>query len=358
MSLLYGYKAAKVYAYSNSRVKAMESKLINEQVMQAIINAKDIPSILQILFQTDYKDAISEFGGLGIKAELIDFALSKNFAERVSTLVNVTPIIRKKLVRAIIGKWDIYNIRLALEAKEKNQGFDSIARYVIDYGRYNASALKEAMREESIEALFSRLMINSPYAGMLRNALESYKKRKDIIDVLSSLEKDYYAMLKSATMELRNIDYGAAVLVKKEIDMRNILLLIRSKIKGARFQDISGYLVDGGNMRRESLQSIYSNSEGVEDLASQVSAFDLKESVEAYKKSEEKQLLLFEIGMRNEIMRTSNRMLKHSVLSFGTMVEYMYLKEIELFTLRVLIKAKVYGLEKDEISRLVVWKID
>ena len=356
--MLYGYKAAKMYAYSNSRVKAMESKLINDQVMQSIISAKDIPSTLQILFQTDYKDAISDFGGLSIKADLIDFALSKNFAERVSTLVNVTPIIRKKLIRAIIGKWDIYNIRLALEAKEKNQSFDAIARYVIDYGRYNASALKEAMREESIEGLFSRLMINSPYADLLRNALESYRKRKDIIDVLSSLERGYYSVLKSATMELRSIDYSASILVKKEIDMRNVLLLIRSKTKGARFQDISGYIVDGGSMKLESLQSVYSNSEGVEDLASQISAFDLKDSVEAYKKSEEKHLLLFEVGMRNEIMKTSNRMLKHSVLSFGTMVDYIYLKEIELFTLRVLIKAKVYGLEKDEISRLVVWKID
>ncbi len=356
--MLYGYKAAKMYAYSNSRVKAMESKLINDQVMQSIISAKDIPSTLQILFQTDYKDAISDFGGLGIKADLIDFALSKNFAERVSTLVNVTPIIRKKLIRAIIGKWDIYNIRLALEAKEKNQSFDAIARYVIDYGRYNASALKEAMREESIEGLFSRLMINSPYADLLRNALESYRKRKDIIDVLSSLERGYYSVLKSAMMELRGIDYSASILVKKEIDMRNVLLLIRSKTKDARFQDISGYIVDGGSMKLESLQSVYSNSEGVEDLASQISAFDLKGSVEAYKRSEEKHLLLFEIEMRNEIMRTSNRMLKHSVLSFGTMVDYIYLKEIELFTLRVLIKAKVYGLEKDEISRLVVWKID
>ena len=66
------------YGYSSARVKAMESRLITNKTMQEIINAKDASTIIEILFQGDYKHDLEEFGGLEIKGELIDFALSKN----------------------------------------------------------------------------------------------------------------------------------------------------------------------------------------------------------------------------------------------------------------------------------------
>ena len=60
------------YAYSNGRVKAMEAKLVSRQTMSGIINAKDGSAMLSLLFQTDYKREISDYGGVGIKTEQID----------------------------------------------------------------------------------------------------------------------------------------------------------------------------------------------------------------------------------------------------------------------------------------------
>ena len=61
--------------------------------------------------------------------------------------------------------------------------------------------------------------------------------------------------------------------------------------------------------------------------------------------------------MRNQIFNTEPKLLRLSVLSFGSLVDYVYLKEIEVFTLRALIKSKEYGLTKEEISKLVVWNL-
>jgi len=68
-------------------------------------------------------------------------------------------------------------------------------------------------------------------------------------------------------------------------------------------------------------------------------------------------LLDFEISMRNQIFNASLKLLRLSSLSFGSLVDYVYLKEIEVFTLRALIKSKEYGLTKEEVSRLVVWNL-
>jgi Archaeal/vacuolar-type H+-ATPase subunit C len=73
-----GFSAARKYAYSNARVKAMESKLVGKELMSQIAAAKEQGAALSILMQTDYRDDLEEFGGVNIKGEMIDFALSRN----------------------------------------------------------------------------------------------------------------------------------------------------------------------------------------------------------------------------------------------------------------------------------------
>ena len=60
--------------------------------------------------------------------------------------------------------------------------------------------------------------------------------------------------------------------------------------------------------------------------------------------------------MRNGIFDSSIRLLRHAVLSFGTIIAYMYMKEIEVYTLRISINSAHYGLSKEDLSRLMIWK--
>ena len=94
----------------------------------------------------------------------------------------------------------------------------------------------------------------------------------------------------------------------------------------------------------------------VEAFAKEVKAPGMKEALESYKAS--KQLIAFEIGLRNAILIKSMKTLRHSVLSFGTIISYVYSKEIEVLTLRILVKSKAYGLSKDEVSKLITWKLN
>ena len=144
--MLYGSKAARRYGYSSARVKAMQSRLLSKKSIDDITNAKDIDSVVSILFNSEFKHDLEEFGGLEIRSEMIDFALSKNMAKNITKLILIAPATERKIVRSIVGKWALYNIKLAMEAKDKKKYFDSIARYIVDIGRYDSSAIKEAMR--------------------------------------------------------------------------------------------------------------------------------------------------------------------------------------------------------------------
>jgi len=64
MALLKSYNDAKLYGYSNARVKAMKSKLVGKGVLNDILKTESIPTILAKLLQTDYKDYIEEIGDI------------------------------------------------------------------------------------------------------------------------------------------------------------------------------------------------------------------------------------------------------------------------------------------------------
>ncbi len=351
-----GMDAAMHYGYSSARVKAMEAKLIGKKTMQEIMNAKDVSSIIALLFQGDYKEDLESFGGLAIKNELVDFALSKNLAKNTSRLAQITPTTERSLIRAVIGKWGLYNVKLAIEAKERKADYESISKYVIDFGRYNAAAIKEAMREESVEGMLNKFMINSPYLATLQEALEVYKKSKSAVGTAAAIDKSYYRELGKTIVGLRIIHNEPAQILKMDIDMKNLLILIKAKRAGLKFSDFAGSIIMHGRMEPAELEQLYSGSKDIESMMSQVKTYDLKNAVEVYKSSKKKQLLIFEIGMKNSIFNESIRLLKHSILSFGAILIYSYLKEIEVFTLRILIHGRLYGLSKDEIERLIVWK--
>ncbi len=344
------------YGYSNARVKAMESKLISGQAMKGIAEARSVDSMLQILFQTDYNGAITKFGGLDISTTLLDFAVSDNMASRLNKLAQITPKEDRHILRGIIARWDLENIKLVLEAVDRKMPYDSISRYIIGAGSFGDTVIRDAVSSDGVEDAISRLMKGGrTYRKMLAGALKAYNSNGSILDAIAAIDVAHYAELGKIAESLSRMKDKAALVIAMDIDMRNMLTMIRAKRKRMPFDSITSNIIKGGSMPVPSLSRMYGSSDDVEALSGRQQVFDLRGAVSAYK--EKGHMLVFEVAMRNQIFNTSRKLLRSSVLSLGTLVDYVYLKEIEVFTLRALSKAKEYGLTKDEVSGLIVWNL-
>ncbi len=350
-----GVRSAIKYGYSNARVKAMGSKLVGRGTLERMLAAKEPGSIAAMLLQTDYKQDVEKFGGVKAMGTLVDFVLSKNLGSESSKLISIAPKDQRHIVTAIVGVWDIDNIKLIVEALASNKSFDEVSRYITDSKYVGSGVAKEAMGTKSVDAALQKLMLQTPYSRMIKPALETYKKTGSVIEANSILERNYYLQLGSTISELMRIDTDAAVLIKKRIDMRNMLTLLRGKKLGADFQKISGSILPNGGMGAKKLEKMFREAKDIDSLVESTKAFDLKQALASYKASKSKPLLLFEIAMMNEIFATALRTVRHSVLSFGAIIGFFYMKEIEVFTLRVLIKGKDYGLSDDEIKDMISW---
>ena len=353
-----GLKAAVTYGYSNARVKAMQSRLLGKGPMQDIINSRDASNMLSILMTTDYKEDIEAFGGMKVKRAQIDFALSRNLAKNVVKLVELTPRGEKPLIREVVGRWGITNIKLAIEAKARGLRFEDISSSIVDAGLYDLKAIKEVMGSQSVEELIERLMINSPFRVMLSNALQVYRKTHSIAETEMAIDRSYYAAMGQVIKELSLISPESARVLRMDMDMKNILLLIRAKHYSADFQSIAQNIIGSGSIGVAELESIYSGSKDLDSLARSIKVFDLTKALEVYKSTGSRQLLTFEIAMRNQIFNKGAELLSSTTLSFGSIMTYFYLKEIEVFTLRIAINGLRYGLEKNEIVGMMVWKAE
>lgn len=350
------YHAAVKYSYSSTRVRAMESKLISKDTMDELAKMKDIETMLARLLQTNYKDYIEEFGGLGARGELIDFALSKSLAVDAEKLIVITPPDERDTIRRIINRWDIRNIKLMLYAKSTGKNFEHISKYITPSRELDVRTIKEAMMEPDVTATISKLMLKPQYKDELKAALDAYKKTGNMTEVNTAIDKKFFSKLGGTIVDLNRISYESAVIVRLDIEMRNILTMLRAKRYRLGTDRLAALLIDNGMTPIDKLIRIYNASRDIREIVEAIGGYGLKQAYSKYQTAETKQMLTFEISIRNYIFKRAVSLLRHSVLSFASIVAYFYLKEMEIFKLRVLIKGMDYGLSGNETMEMLAWQ--
>lgn len=345
-----------MYGYSSTRVKAMESKLLGKDVINQLSKMDNVSSMIGLLLQTNYKEYLEEFGGKDVKSGLVDFALSKSMEVDVKKLIAIVPKELKNMTSHIVGRSDAQNIKLIFYAKATGKSFDEVSRYVVESYNIDNETMKRAFEEQTIEGAIERIAVRSPYGNIVRDALATYKKTGNLTEVNATIDLGFYKELESAIMKLSEISRESASVIRLDIELRNILSVLRAKKHNIGIEGLKSMLLERGVTPVETLVDIFETSKNVNEVVGKIRSFDLKKELELYEKGNSKQLLVFEIGMRNDIFKRAVGLLQHSTLSYAVIMGYFYLKEIEIFTLRILINGKSYGLTREEIDEMISWQ--
>lgn len=357
MGMFSAYSAAITYGYSNARVKAMEAKLVRRDTLVEIMKLEDINTILAKLLQTDYKSRIEEFGDMAKRVDIVDFALNKSLAVDVEKLVKITPKAQRPIMASLVGMWDIYNIKLILYAKSNNRDFGYLSKYLVETSRFGKVFVKELLEEQSIESTASRLTKLRSYNDELKAGMAAYKRTGNITEANAAIDKVFYEKLGGTIKELERISHETAHLVKLDIDMINVLTLLRAKRYSMLSSKVEELLISNGITSADRLLKIYDGSKDMHEIVGKVKSFDLKRMLERYESDKVKHMLMFEIGMRNQVFKKALSLMRHSVLSFSVLLGYFYLKEIEVFTLRISVMGRMHGLTSDEIAGMIEWQM-
>ncbi|MGC8648929.1 MAG: V-type ATPase subunit [Candidatus Micrarchaeia archaeon] len=342
------------YGYSNTRVKAMKANMLSKEKINEILQMKDLSEIIALLLKTDYQEDIEEFGGLNTNISLIDFALNKHIARIIKKLIKITPKEEKEIIEKLAIRWDLYNLKLIVYSKATDKNYDLIKEYIIESNKISKIIIKEALEQPTFNDTINELIKKTPYKKILETIKEMYKKSESMEEVENEIDRYFFEEFGKNAEIIKRYNVNAAKIIEMDVEIRNILMLIRSKKYNLSEEQLKQLLIPYGITNTKELMRIYENSNDLKELINNIKSFDLRDAFNKYEQKD-KRLLIFEINMKNQLFRKINVLLAHEVLSIGTIIYFFYLKEREVLTLRTIINSKIYEIENKNVEEMIGW---
>ncbi len=345
------------YGYSNARVKAMKGLLLKPGFVDDLVRCSSIEAMIELLQRTPYK---GDFAAGSVKysgSELIELAAAKNFARTVEKLIRITPQSDKKVLHALLLKYDLLNLKTIMHAKELGKTYDEVKPHLFPAGGLTEDEFRRIMKADGQhifreikrtvlgEAMLSQSTADFSKAmwekfNMALRSLDSFMQMETIVDAYSYLLMDK-ALADSGS---RDIAYIRRIM-KREIDAKNVMIIERLKKHGKK--KILENLIRGGTINQMTINKIIESKDIAQTISLIKSKFgNLELSGES--------LTDLEIALEKSIARQKTIAFHRGMLSVGVIIGFLLLKEEELNNLRKIGKGKEFGISEKDVREMLV----
>ncbi len=351
----------KDYGYANARVKAMKSRLIDRHTFDELLAADDYRRALGILEVTEYASDIEEVVLQGLRPTDIDRAFNNNLIRNFSKIKDFITGRPGELIDALLGRWDLYNLKTLLRGKRALIPKAEITRNLVPIGNLDLPVLEEIISQPDLRASLDAIVMFSPqwkisYGRAVTDSLAEYIKERDLSVVEINLDKLHYSEVSEVVKGLDNNSRLARQVVELEVDVMNIETLLRLcglQMGGSKAQT---YYVPGGSMSRDDFEqySHLGQLEDLVDLLSRETPFGeaLQRAMRTY---EEKGDAVFQDELEQHVIRKCIN-ISQDPLGLGVIIEYMWKKYLEITNLRIIIRGKNISMIESQIRKeLFMW---
>lgn len=315
------------YLHLNARIHAMEGRMLTRDRIERMLDARTAEESAKVLTECGYEEFTA------VTPTAIEGALGKARLTIFEDLRKACP--HPRLVDVFCIKYDYHNIKTLLKAEAMGAVPDSL---LIDAGRYRVAALRDDYVKED-----------------LRHASETFRKAvSEAKEVLSAtgdpqradlvLDRAYYQELREAAETA-----GSAFLagyVRLSIDSANLRAAVRAARMGQDIGFLRSVLTEGGDVPTPSVAEA---AMGSGDLASRYSRTPLEGAATLGSR-------LLSGGSLTEFERQCDNAVtaylsKAKGVSFGEhpVLGYLYAREAELTTIRIILTGKLAGLASETI---------
>lgn len=349
------------YASSLGRLKAHFTVFLGKETYGALTNAKDLSEVSKLLEPTAYGPALAQAAALYQGAPLLEVAVNRTFVQRNRLAYEATPFAGKPLVAGYLRRWDIQNIALVLAAKAQGRSITETESFLVSSrdipaglfaGTMTLDDFRLLLQQPTLEAV-AQSLVKFGYGSVLLPLLESYGKTRDIFPLLQALDRDYYQKVLEASKFFQGDEWTVRQFVQSEVDVRNVLLLLKGKDAGLPIELVNERFLDGGSVLRAQAADVYS-ARGVPELVSALEGRfpGLTEGNPVY--HENRSLTGYESALNRDRAVRELRRLRSYPLSIGVIFAFLMLAELERADLRHVVYGKLYGVSVATVSALLV----
>lgn len=315
------------YAYAVGVIRVLETRLLSRERIDQAADASDVEEVLRILAETSYSEHLSS---LTDPRDYESFLIK----ERQKALDLVQKLTKDpQLTDLLLYRFDFHNLKVALKEKLGEQ--DLRAAYV-SFGSVPVSMIKAAVKEEDLSSL------PPPFRQVAEKAMRGFPDRQEPKWIDLVIDREMYELLLSRSR--REGSLFLYDLIRREIDLINILSLFRIRRSGQKRGSFRESFVEGGSLSGEFFLPLL--DEPLEALSGRFVHTPYREVVENgwEELSANGSFAGFERMSRELILEYLR---KANLIAFGVepLIAYVQAKENELGMLRTILVGKLNRLE-------------
>jgi V/A-type H+-transporting ATPase subunit C len=321
------------YGYACARIRELEKTLLNQETLDKMLEAKDLDNALKIVSESSVDEYIFE----NAQYESIDNHLTGILGKTIKIIKDISPY--PFLSELVNWKYDFHNLKVILKSKLLSKE-EALPTY--DIGNIKQDLLRAAVFEGKYQAI---PMLIERY---IKQAEEEYAKSEDIQLVDNLLDKGYYEAIFKL---LQNFNQPfLSYFYKIEVDLMNIMISCRCKVRYIKKSQLSEILIKYGNFSTQKILGIYENS--VHSWPNYFQKTGYSELVENGIKywQQDNSLLELERLVDNYILDLL-KIGKYTSFGLESIVSYYYAKEYDIKNIRMILNGKRYHLPKDVIQK-------
>ncbi len=314
-----------------SRIWVMETRLLDKSKTERMLEASSADEVLKILGETEYANVMGNVK----RANDYENMLSEELQRVYNLVYEISPV--KDIVDLMSIKYKYHNVKTLLKGKFLSKDLSNL---LIDLGKEDLHELKRKIEGDAFNGLKGNVQ------KAVEEAVADFEVNKDPqnIDIIV----DRY-MFKELVEIKKKLNYKFTdKLVNAIIDTTNIRTLLRIKKQGKGREFANEVIVDGGEIRKDTLVSIINDTP--ENILSRLSSSSytnlVNPGIEGYITSNSASLL--EKLSDNYVM---DIMKGAKLATFGPerILSYIYAKETEIKVIRIIMIGKLNNIAEEVI---------
>ncbi len=323
-----------IYGYAVARVKAMETRLLDQGHFERMINADTTEEALKVLSETGYSAAVAELDDVHNFETVLADELSYVF----NTVLKISPI--PELIGMLALRYDIHNLKVLF--KDKYLGIKS--DLLIPVGSMELPKLEHAVSEDNFLLLPEKLR----RAASTINEDFMINRDPQIIDLI--LDQVLYEQLIDAARE-HQAPFLEGLFVR-QIDLINLKTLIRVMRMGLSRDFLARVLLPNGSLSVDWLATMI--EEPVESLISMLAISDYADLVsEGVREWSEKGSASLLEKLADNYITAYLKEGKWVAFGVEPLVGYLWAKEIEIKNIRIVLVGKINRLPAESIRERI-----
>tara|TARA_B100001750_G_scaffold183974_1_gene152799 strand:+ start:457 stop:1509 length:1053 start_codon:yes stop_codon:yes gene_type:complete len=336
------------WANAAARSKARKSKLLEETRLRQLLKSGP-DTIAASIGELDYKKEIDIYSARLSGADLVEAALAHNLEREVSEVMGYCQGNLRSIVAVFALRFSYSNAKAVLRAVNGGISAENLASSVLpDENDLNVDWIEIARQSETLEDAATAM--RGTHWGSAISNMDSDARLQEYED---NLDRHYY---REAITELRASGLGHSLLLgylRKEIDHRNIVNLLRSLRQGLSVEQRMDAMLEGGSALKGSLLKSAAEADSQDALMevlrrSNMETTELEENLE---KANEHGGFDPVVSYLAEERRSDMKRMSHlNPLSAFPIIYYLESKVLEVQNLRLLVRGKAVGLPDDIIE--------